>query len=279
MLRAEEEDDEHKEDDSSEKDSLSSELEPVSRSDIKRLMTGMNMVAEDLKSMKEKQQQFEEILLGTTVPGKTPAKEVKSKAKVRRNKKDKEDRKSKSSKSKKSQDSSDSGSDDDDSSSSSSSSSLSEDGSDPDLDPDDLFAQAFGDKPGKTNKFQFVNPIRGSSSIPAKMYSKSDKKSRKSLMFSKETYSTAQMPHYTRMQPSFDHIKLEMLNAPSVIRFLQNLNEYQQKHRIILKAETLIDRRIINDLMADDNINDWNYGHFHLLVEVFSCETAEKMAY
>ena len=98
-------------------------------------------------------------------------------------------------------------------------------------------------------------------------------------MFSKETYSTAQEPHYTRMQPSFDHIKLEKLNAPSVIRFLQNLNEYQQKHRIILKAGTLIDRRIINDLMADDNINDWNYGHFHLLVEVFSCETAEKMAY
>ncbi len=98
-------------------------------------------------------------------------------------------------------------------------------------------------------------------------------------MFSKETYSTAQMPHYNRMQPSFDHIKLEMLNAPSVIRFLQNLNEYQQKHRIILKAGTLIDRRIINDLMADDNIYDWNYGHFYLLVEVFSCETAGKMAY
>ena len=37
-------------------------------------------------------------------------------------------------------------------------------------------------------------------------------------MFSKEIYSTtAQLPHYTRMQPSFDHIKLEKLNAPSVI--------------------------------------------------------------
>ena len=177
MSRAEEDDNEHKENDSSENDNLSSELESVSRSDIKRLLTGMNMVAEDLKSMKEKQKQFEEILLGTTVPEKTPAKEVKSKGKVRSSKKDKEDRKSKSSKSKKSLDSSDSSSDDD-SSSSSSSSSLSENGSDLDLDPDDLFAQAFGDKPGKTNKFQFVNPMRGSSSIPAKKNSKSNRKKR-----------------------------------------------------------------------------------------------------
>ena len=87
MSRAEEDDNEHKENDNSENDNLSSELESVSRSDIKRLLTGMNMVAEDLKSMKEKQKQFEEILLGTTVPEKTPAKEVKSKGKVRSSKK------------------------------------------------------------------------------------------------------------------------------------------------------------------------------------------------
>jgi hypothetical protein len=124
--------------------------------------------------MKEKQKQFEEILLGTTLPEKTTAEEVKSIGKFRSSKKDKDDRKSKSSKSKKRLDFSDSSTDDNDSSSSSSSSNSSEDGSDPDLDPDDLFAQAFGDKPGKTNKFQFVNPIRGSSSIPAKKYSKSD---------------------------------------------------------------------------------------------------------
>jgi hypothetical protein len=173
MSHAEEDNDEHNKDDCSEMDFLPSKLDPVTWSDIKLLMTGMNMVAEDLKGMKEKQKQFEEILLGTTVPGKTPVKNVKSKGKVRSSKKDKDDRKSKSSKSKKSLDSSESSSDDD-SSSSSSFSSSSEDGSDPDLDPDDLFAQAFGDKPGKTNKFQFVNPIRGSSSIPAKKYSKSD---------------------------------------------------------------------------------------------------------
>ena len=87
MSRAEEDNDEHKEDDSSEKDILPSELEPVTRSDIKLLMTWMNMVAEDLKSMKEKHKQFEEILLGTTLPGKTTAKEVKSKGKVRSSKK------------------------------------------------------------------------------------------------------------------------------------------------------------------------------------------------
>jgi hypothetical protein len=54
LSRAEEDNDEHKEDDSSEKDILPSELEPVTRSDIKLLMTGMNMVAEDLKSKHER---------------------------------------------------------------------------------------------------------------------------------------------------------------------------------------------------------------------------------
>ena len=82
MSRAEEDDDEHKEDDSSEKDILPSELESVTRSDIKWLMTGMNMVAEDLKSMKEKQQQFEEILLGTTVPEKNQQKKSNQKEKL-----------------------------------------------------------------------------------------------------------------------------------------------------------------------------------------------------
>ena len=82
MSRAEEDNDEHNKDDCSEKDFLPSKLEPVTKSDIKLLMTGMNMVAEDLKGMKEKQKQFEEILLGTTVPGKTPVKKSNQKAKL-----------------------------------------------------------------------------------------------------------------------------------------------------------------------------------------------------
>jgi hypothetical protein len=257
MSRAEEDDEHDKDDDnSSEGDILAYGIETITKDDIKLLMSGITTMIGDFKSMKEKQKQFEEILLGTTVPEKTPAKEVKSKGKG-------DSKVKSSSKSKKTQDSSDSSNNDNDSSSSSSSSSSSEDVSDPDLDPDDLFARAFGDKSGKANKFQFVNPMRGSST-PIK-HSKSEKNSRKSLMFSKDTYSTVQEPHYTRMQPSFDHIKLEKLNAPSVIRFLQNLNEYQQKHRITLKAGTLIDRRIINDLMADNNIYDWDYGQFYEL--------------
>ena len=108
MSRAEEDDDEHNEDDNSERDSLPSGFDTISKDDIKLLMSGVNMVVEDLKSMREKQKQFEEILLGSTVPVKTPAKEVKSKDKVRGSKKDKDDRKSKSSRSKKSLDSSDS---------------------------------------------------------------------------------------------------------------------------------------------------------------------------
>jgi len=239
---------------------------------LAKLMTGMGKILVDFEGMKEKQGQFEEILLGTTLPGKTPAKEeFKSKGKDKSSKEDRSNRKSKSNWDKKGPDSSDS-SDSNDSSSSSSSSS-SDDGSDPDLDPDDLFAQAFADKPGKADKFKFVNPIRGSS--PTKN-SKHEKKSRKSLMFSKETYSTANEPHYTRMQPSFDHIKLEKLNAPSVIRFLQQLNEYQQKHRISLKAGTLIDRRIINDLMADNYVHDWDFGDFYELDTVTIVQLLQK---
>ena len=58
------------------------------------------MMVADFKSMTEKQKQLEEILLGTTVPGRTPAKEVKSNGKVRSGKEDKDGRKSKSGKSK-----------------------------------------------------------------------------------------------------------------------------------------------------------------------------------
>ena len=83
MSRAEEDDDEQKKDDSSEKSILpTSELAPVSRSDIKWIMTGIKKVAEDLKSMKEKQKQFEEILLGTTVPEKHQQKKLNQEAKL-----------------------------------------------------------------------------------------------------------------------------------------------------------------------------------------------------
>jgi hypothetical protein len=82
-----EEDDEHDKDDdnSSEGDSLPYGIETITKNDIKLLMSGITTMIGDFKSMKEKQKQFEEILLGTTVqekmPEKTPAKEVKSKGK------------------------------------------------------------------------------------------------------------------------------------------------------------------------------------------------------
>ena len=143
------------------------------------------------------------ILQGSSLPGKTPAKkEAKSKGKDRSSsKEDKYNRKSRSNWGAKGSNSSDSS--DSENSSSSSSSSLSVNVSDPDLDSDDLFSQAFRDM---RDKFKFVNPIRGSS--PTKH----------SKMFSKETYSTVQEHNYTRMQPSFDHVKLEKLNARSYNR-------------------------------------------------------------
>ena len=58
MSRAEEDDDEHNEDENSERDSLPSGFDTISKDDIKLLMSGVNMVVEDLKSMKEKQKQL-----------------------------------------------------------------------------------------------------------------------------------------------------------------------------------------------------------------------------
>ena len=80
----------------------------------------MGKILIDFEGMKEKQGQFEEILLGTTLPGTTPGKEeFKSKGKDKSSKEDKNSRKSKSNWGKKGPDSSDS-SDGNDSSSSSS---------------------------------------------------------------------------------------------------------------------------------------------------------------
>ena len=82
MSRAEEHDEHEKDDDnSSEGDILTYGVETITKDDIKLLMSGISTMIGDFRSMKEKQKQFEEILLGTTVPEKTPAKEVKSKGK------------------------------------------------------------------------------------------------------------------------------------------------------------------------------------------------------
>ena len=45
---------------------------------------------------------------------------------------------------------------------------------------------------------------------------------------------------------------------------------------ITIKAETLIDRRIINDLMADNNIYDWDYEHFYELDTVTIVQLLQK---
>ena len=56
-----------------------------------------------------------------------------------------------------------------------------------------------------------------------------------------EMQSIAFKNRYTRIQPDFEHIKLEKLNPLAVIRFLRDLSEYQEIHGISLRARTLID--------------------------------------
>ena len=83
-------------------------------------------------------------------------------------------------------------------------------------------------------EFKHVNPLRGS-----KHYRKKDKKKksseRESMLFSDvkrgdTMYSGARDNNMLRMQPNFDHIKLERLNIPAVIRFFRDLSEYQEKY-------------------------------------------------
>ena len=124
----------------------------------------------------------------------------------------------------------------------------------------ELFGSLFGEK----KQFNSVNQKRGSS--PKKVTKES--KNRKSVMFmdakkADEMQSIASKNHYTRIQPDFEHIKLEKLNPPAVIRFLRDLSEYQEKHGISLRAGTLIDKKIINDLMADNHVFEWDYKTFY----------------
>ena len=119
----------------------------------------------------------------------------------------------------------------------------------------ELFGSLFGEK----KQFNSVNQKRGSS--PKKVTKES--KNRKSVMLmdakkADEMQSIASKNHYTRIQPDFEHIKLEKLNPPAVIRFLRDLSEYQEKHGISLRAGTLIDKKIINDLMADNHVFEWD---------------------
>ena len=68
-----------------------------------------------------------------------------------------------------------------------------------------------------------------------------------------------------RMQPNFDHIKLERLNIPAVIRFFSDLSEYQEKYGISLKAGTLIDKKVIAQMLADNHIHYWDHHTFYQL--------------
>jgi hypothetical protein len=123
---------------------------------------------------------------------------------------------------------------------------------------DEVVGELFGSLFGEKKQFNSVNQKRGSS--PKKEMKES--KNRKSVMFmdakkADKMQSIASKNHYTRIQPDFEHIKLEKLNPPAVIRFLRDLSEYQEKHGISLRAGTLIDKKIINDLMADNHVFEW----------------------
>ena len=118
-------------------------------------------------------------------------------------------------------------------------------------------------------EFKHVNPLRGS-----KHYRKKDKKKksseRESMLFSDvkrgdTMYSGARDNNMLRMQPNFDHIKLERLNIPAVIRFFRDLSEYQEKYGISLKAGTLIDKKVIAQMLADNHIHYWDHHTFYQL--------------
>ena len=68
-----------------------------------------------------------------------------------------------------------------------------------------------------------------------------------------------------KVQPSFDHLMLTKMNIPAVIQFLHNVSEYQEKYDTALKIGTLIPSKIIETLMADNDIYDWSYGKFYSL--------------
>ena len=96
-------------------------------------------------------------------------------------------------------------------SSSSSSNSSSEENKDEEEELTNAFTSILGDK------FQFVNPNRGS----GRKSKKQQPGPRKSILFSNAKHAdelslSENKVSYTRIQPSFEHIKLEKLNIPRV---------------------------------------------------------------
>ena len=232
---------------------------------LANILGSMNRMLVDLDGMKERQNMFESILLGSkTLPKKTPSKE-KEEIGLNNSKGKKSKNGVESMKSENADFEEESSVVDVDVASSSSSHSSEDSSSDSGKESDDenvgeLFGSLFGEK----KQFNSVNQKRGSS--PKKVTKES--KNRKSVMFmdakkADEMQSIASKNHYTRIQPDFEHIKLEKLNPPAVIRFLRDLSEYQEKHGISLRAGTLIDKKIINDLMADNHVFEWDYKTFY----------------
>jgi hypothetical protein len=80
-----------------------------------------------------------------------------------------------------------------------------------------------------------------------------------------------------RLQPNFDDIhQLTKLNIPSVIRFLNQVNEYQQKYNIPLKVGTHVSQKIIETLMAYNGYYDWNLGDFYAITSVRLVEMLQR---
>jgi len=119
-------------------------------------------------------------------------------------------------------------------------------------------------------EFKHVNPIRGSHYSGTKAKEKAKKEKRKSMLYSEvkrsdSMFSNSKENNMLRMQPSFDHIKLEKLNIPAVIRFFRQLSEYQEKYKISLRAGPLMDKKVIDHMLADNEIHQWEYHEFYQL--------------
>ena len=84
--------------------------------------------------------------------------------------------------------------------------------------------------------FNYVNPIRGSNANANHTFER-----RQSAVFANAAQADSKMPdNVIRLQPNFDDIQLTKLNIPSVIRFLNQVNEYQQKYNIPLLVKRLL---------------------------------------
>jgi hypothetical protein len=151
-----------------------------------------------------------------------------------------------------------------------------------------------GSSPPKTPSIKSSNSNIGFTTLagPLKFPSRSSRKSSRRASIGKPPIASRKLSLLDRVadqisnplnsivmyqqQPSFDHIKLEKLNIPSVFRWTDAIDEYQTKYRINLPLSTMISTEVRESIISRNRNLD--SANFHQITPLKLLKCLQKAA-